>query len=419
MKNATRQQLEEAIAENHRQLFKLSAIAKGGEVVTDGGLSYTWSPDESASVLFPELTAANASELLDDMMAYYRQHPASNIGYWSLEPRQPADVGARLLARGFQAGWEPYWMAIDLDEIRDDHAKPEGLEIRIDNDIDVRDVKGLPYADSKTMPDIFFHKYPNRAQRFVAYLDGHIVGHTNAFFSPGEQGVTGLYNVGVLPHLQRKGIGKALIVAACRFAKERGYQYATLNANHMGRGLYEQVGFAGVSHGITWWIVNLDYFVKPPATKLVKLAEAVGLGDIAALEDLGAQFTVAELNAPMINNMTLIQMASFCRQPAAAEWLIDHGAFCTVLDVWDLGWKDRAHALLVANRDEVNRRYYEWEGTLLHIAAMRNDLELAKLALAHHADITIKDRDHDSTAVSWAYYFKRDEMIRLISNSTN
>jgi hypothetical protein len=156
--------------------------------------------------------------------------------------------------------------------------------------------------------------------------------------------------------------------------------------------------------------------VKPPAANLVKMAEAVGLGDLAALEDVGAQFTAAELNVPLINNMTLIQLAAHCRQPAAADWLIAHGATYTVLDVWELGWKDRATDLLRSSRDEVNRRYFEWEGTLLHIAAMRDDMELARLVMAYSPDLTIRDKEHDSPPIGWALYFKRDEMVRLIGN---
>jgi GNAT superfamily N-acetyltransferase len=414
LRNATKQQLEQAIAENHRQLFMLGAVAKGGEVVNAGELSYTWSPDSSASVLFPVPDETGIDALLDDMMHYYRSHPPKNIGYWSLDPAQPADMSARLLARGFQLGWQPCWMAIDLEHINTDYPVPEGLEIRIDNTIAVHEVKELPYGDSDTMTDAFLEMYPGRAQRIVALLNGAIVGHNCLFFTTGPDGIAGLYNVGVLPTFQKQGIGKALVAAACQYARERGYSYTTLNANHIGRRTYEQVGFELVGYGITWWIVNHHFITNPPSSNLVILTEATGRGDITTLEKVGMHFTAADLNALLINGMKLIELAAHFKQSAAAEWLIAHGAEFTALVAWDLGWKDRAAALLADDPQEVNRRYFEWEGTLLHIAALRDDLELARLALANGADLSITDKEHDSPPIGWAWYFKREEMIGLI-----
>ena len=414
LQQATKQQLEQAIAENHRQLFMLGAVVKGGEVVSSGELTYTWSPDSAASVLFPVLSEPGIGNLLDDMMTYYRSHPPKSIGYWSLAPAEPGDISARLLARGFQLGWQPCWMAIDLEHINTDYPVPEGLEIRVDNSIPVQDVKGLPYGDSDTVTDAFLQIHPARAQRIVALLDGEIVGHNCIFFTTGPDGVAGLYNVGVLPAFQKQGIGKAIVAAACRCARERGYQYATLNANYIGRRTYEQVGFEFVGHGITWWIVNHDFISHPPSPDLVAFTEAAGKGDIVALEAIGRHFTATELNAPLINGMKLIELAAHFKQPAAAEWLIAHGAVCTALVAWDLGWKDHVTTLLANDPQEVNRRYFEWEGTLLHIAALRDDLELAQLALANGADLSIRDKEHDSSPLGWAWYFKREEMIALI-----
>jgi GNAT superfamily N-acetyltransferase len=416
LRHATKQQLEQAIAENHRQLFMLSATVKGGEIIKAGELCYTWSPDGAGSILFPALPEAGIGVLLDNMMAYYRSHPPKNIGYWATEPTRPGNIGTRLLARGFQPGWQPCWMAIGVNNIKTDHPIPEGLEIRIDNTTSLQEVKGLPYGDGDTINDDFLRMHPDRVQRAIALLEGKVVGHTCVFFTAGPDAVAGLYNVGVVHEFQKQGIGKALVAAACACAKERGYQYVTLNANHIGRRTYEQVGFEFVSYGITWWIVNHHFITNPPSPNLVILTEATGRGDITTLEKVGSYFTAAELNAPLINGMKLIELAAHFKQSVAAEWLIAHGAEFTALVAWDLGWKDRAAALLADDPQEVNRRYFEWEGTLLHIAALRDDLELARLVLANGADLSIRDKEHDSPPLGWAWYFKREEMIGLIKN---
>ncbi|NII28524.1 GNAT family N-acetyltransferase [Pseudoflavitalea sp. X16] len=415
LRDASAAQLEQAVAENHRQLFCDNARALGGVVNVADGLTYTYTPANGSAVVFPSLTSGNAGAQLDAMMDFYRANQAQHVGYWSLAPTAPADVGAYLLARGFQPGWEPCWMALDLDVAQTDELAPAKLEIRASNDTPVHDVEGLPYNDTGgPISDALFHTWPEKVQRFVAFLDGVIAGQCCLFFTTGANGIAGMYSVGVVPSMRRKGIGKAIVLAACRYAKEHGYQYVMLNANGMGRPVYERAGFQVIGHGITWWLMGQRYITHPPARHIVSLAEATGRGEIAALEKMGASATPEELNTPLTNGMTLLQLAAHCRQPAAAEWLIEHGASLTALDAWDLGWKERAAALLAAHPPEVNRTYFDWQGTLLHIAAQRGDIALAQLALNAGVDLSIKDKEHDAIALGWAYYFHRREIIALI-----
>jgi GNAT superfamily N-acetyltransferase len=415
LRNATTAQLEQAVAENHRQLFCCNATALGGVVNTADGLTYTYAADNSSAVVFPSMSPDKASAQLDAMMDFYRAQEVAHIGYWSLDPAEPADIDARLLARGFQPGWKPRWMALDLAATHTSHAASPALEIRASNEIDIHNVEGLPYGGSGgAFSDALLRAYPDKVQRFVAFANGTIVGQTCLFFTTGLMGIAGMYNVGVIPSMQRKGIGKALVIAACHYAQERGYQYVMLNANDLGRRTYEQVGFRVIGYGLTWWIISKRYITHPASPQMVALAEATGLGDIAALQQTGAHLTPAELDTPLTNGMTLMQLAAHCQQPAAAEWLMEHGATCSALVMWDLGWKDRATALLVANPTEVNRTYFDWEGNLLHIAAQRGDTELAKLALHAGVDIAMKDKEHGSVPLGWAYYFGRKEIIKLI-----
>jgi hypothetical protein len=224
--------------------------------------------------------------------------------------------------------------------------------------------------------------------------------------------VGGIYNVGVVPELRNQGIGKAITLAACRYAKERGYRYTVLNA--AARHLYELLGFKWISNGLTWWLIGNRYITHTPSAAQVALAEAIGKGDIAALDEMAHRFTPAHLNAPITNDMTLLQLALHSRQPASAEWLTAHGALYSARDAWDLGWKDRAAALLAANPQEVNRLYDQEQLTILHTAAQRNDIELARLALAAKPDLRIKDTMHGGTPLDWAEYFRRPEITALI-----
>ncbi|MFT3946224.1 MAG: GNAT family N-acetyltransferase [Agriterribacter sp.] len=414
--NAGIKELEHAAADNHRQLFCTGTIMNAGEVHSRDGLTYTFTkPAIEASVAFPAMDEINAGKQLDQMIGYYRMHKAQNVGCWSLVPSQPVDLGIRLLARGFQPGWQPCWMALDLKTITNHNTVPENVLIQPDNASSVSGIKDLPYNQEDGYLSLaLLQKHPEHAQRVVAVVDGKIVGQCGIFFSTGALGVAGIYNVGVIPAMRNKGIGRSLVLAACRLAKERGYAYATLNANDMGRPVYEKAGFVFISYGITWWLIGKHYFTDPPAANIIALAEAVGLGNIAALDTLYSFSDSSDLNKPLANGMTLIQLAAECNQPASAAWLIEHGAAYTIIDAWNFKWKEKVYDLLSRDSAEVNRLYYSWNGTLMHIATLRNDIELAKLALSAGVDLKILDTDHQSDALGWAMHFNRPEIIKLI-----
>lgn len=418
LQNATPAQLELAAADNHRQLFILEALSLKGEVQSAGGLTWVHAgPYNNATVPFPALSKDDAAAALDRMMAWFRKHPPKGAGCWSLNPPQPADLGVRLLARGFQPGWNPCWMALPLDKLQQ-YPAPERLEIRPDNHTDTALVKGLPYAGNDgAVPPSLMEAFPERAQRFLAFMDGRLVGQSCVFLTKGAFGTAGIYNVGVVPEARQQGIGKAVLRAACQYAADKGWHYAVLNAT--GLRMYEQSGFEWISNGHTWWLNNQNYLTDPPSPALVQLAEATGLGNIAALDHIGKQYSAHDLNIPLANGMTLMEMAVYCHQPRSAQWLSEHGATCTVLDAWNLGWQEHAKALLVAQPDEVNRRYSYLQNTILHIAAERNDVALALLALSAKPNLDIKDKIYHATAIGWAQFFGRTEIIKLITDYTS
>ncbi|MBC9911960.1 GNAT family N-acetyltransferase [Chitinophaga varians] len=407
LRHATASQLEAAIVQNHRDLFFLDARIKNGVIHAAQDLSWTYIEAEAGgTVLFPALPGDTTG--LNEMMEYYRTHPSRNIGCWSLQPPATPQLDVLLLARGFQPGWQPCWMALDLQHINTAYASPEGLQITPDNTTPLHTISELPYAQNNNRGTVGLQdESPDVVQRFVATLNGCIVAQTLLLFGGG---VAGIYNVGVVPAARGLGIGKAIVNAACIRAREKGYHYATLNANHMGRPIYEQLGFQWINDGLTWWITDDRLQTRPPGAEQIALAEAIGKGDIAALQAL----TGADLHAPLCNGMRLLELAVHCQQPAAAEWLIAHGVSCGALDAWNLGWKDRAAAILAQNKEEVDRLYGDFQYTLLHAAVEKNDIALAQLALSAQPNLEIKDAIHDGNPLDWAEYLHRNEIGDMI-----
>jgi GNAT superfamily N-acetyltransferase len=415
LQDATPHDLERAAALNHKVLFRQEAAALGGTIFTAGGLEWTsGSVQVPSMVAFPELEPEVAGEKLDELMAYYLQHPPKGAGCWSLEPPQPSDLGVRLLARGFQPGWRPRWMALDLEAKHSRYPSPRGLSITADNTSSLDQVKNLPYAQV-IIPDPRIAQLPGQWTRFVARLRGKIVAHSVVFLSTGPYGAAGIYHVGVVPGARHQGIGKEVTLAACLYAKEKGYRYAVLNSTDQGRRTYEQMGFTTVGEGWTWWLLTDRLLAHPPSPAAVLLAEAIGRGDMEILKSVQSKYTGVDLDRPLANRMSLMELAVHCGQVGSARWLADCGATYSVLDAWDLGWKEQARQRLLEEPKAVNVIYGEWDKTLLHFAAERNDEELTKLALSADPDLGLKDKAYRATPFDWARNFGHSAIADLIA----
>ena len=415
LQDATHLQLQQAVALNHATLFRQESATIGGSVITREGLQWTsGSAVYTSMIAFPELRPGHESRQLDELMQFYRRYPPKGAGCWSLDPTQPADLGVRLLARGFQPGWRPRWMALDLALLQTHHPFPKGLTITIDNSSSLEAVQQLPYAQV-IIPAVSLADRPQQWTRFVARLQGRVVAHSVAFLTTGPLGAAGIYHVGVVPRARHLGIGKAVTIAACLHARDTGYRYAVLNSTDAGRRTYEQLGFTTVGEGRTWWLITEKLLSRRPSPEEVQLAEAVGRGDLDALDRLRSSCMPAGFDHRLTNGMTLMELAAHCHQAGAAEWLVTSGAGYTVLDAWDLGWTDRARQRLREDPKTVNQLYGECDKTLLHVAAERNDEDLTRLALSAGPDLRLRDKVYRATSLDLAKNLGHSVIAEMIA----
>ena len=416
--NPTVECLQRAVALNHLRWLSLLARAGGGEVRQAEGMTWTYAPPpfSDGTVLFPELTDAEAGELLDEMVSYYLdKRPEKLVGCWSLYPTQPEDLEVRLLARGFQLGWWPHWMWLALANMKTEHATPDGLRVEIVEAEPVWEVDDLPYYSQTGMQQLHGAKRlePERVWHFGAWLDGKLVGHSTLFLTTGELGIGGIYGCGVVPEARGQGIGKAVTLAACQQAHALGCPIAMLNATGMGEPMYRRLGFESVGHGRTWWLNVERLAAHAPTPTQIILAEAVGRGDIDTLNAIAPQLTGALLNTPIPCGMTLVELALHTNKPESVEWLVKHGATLDVVSAWRLGWKARAAQVLAETPALANYQSSTDRATPLHVAAAENDLELAGIVLTANPDLAI-DNDDAGTALHQACWFGYIDMVRLI-----
>jgi len=333
-----------AAASNHRSWFRRKAAAGGGRVERAGAIDLIVGPGE-ATIAFPR------SRRIEAAVARIRELGVREASCWSLG--RDDGLGTRLVARGFGWGWQPHWMALDLAHVPD----PDPRHAVTVGHVDVPG--GVPYGgDPDAAP----------AVHVSVSVGGVIAGH--AVVNP-WRGVAGIYSMGVAPGHRRAGIGRALTIAACRIAADRGCTHATLNATGEGGLLYRSVGFESLGWGQTWW-----YFPVPePSPRQVALAEAIGFGDAAALAALDP--TAAELTAPLPGGTSPLRLAVITDRVESARWMLG-----------------RAPEL-------VRRRFEPFGGTLLHLAVEWDRPDLARLALEHGADPSARDRTYRGTPLDW------------------
>lgn len=227
------------------------AQAGGYELHDADGLRwfYTAAPEPYANgVLVTHLADEKADAVIDATLAELRARGAPFM-WWVLPGSRPADLAERLAMRGLtpDAPWPG--MTVRTDRVT---APPvPDLEIRrVASEEDFRrylDIFGPILAPSEAFRAVFeagargIGFDPDAPEvHFLGLLRDEPVG-TASLLTAG--GAAGIYNVTTIAQARGRGIGAALTAAAVRAGRERGMEFATLQASTMGRPVYERLGF--------------------------------------------------------------------------------------------------------------------------------------------------------------------------------
>jgi len=237
-----------------REATRYWTALRGGELVDDGDLIRYLSDDPqsyASGVVQTNLQAARADDRIDETVAFFR---ARGVPWtWWVEPwSRPSDLPTRLLGRGLrvdvrnprlaadlravvQSG-DPWVEGLAIETVLDRRSEAGWLEAMAAGfDQDDQQVQALERM-CRRVPSVGGDVWT----RFVGSLDGRAVASSGLVCFGG---LALVINVSTLPEARRRGIGRAMTVAACAFALERGYRLAVLGSSDMARGLYERLGF--------------------------------------------------------------------------------------------------------------------------------------------------------------------------------
>lgn len=406
----------QALSLNMQAWYERWAMAGHGKVMRSGDVMGTYTSIES-HIAISSVDTPLIGEQMDRLLDWYRGlRPLRGGICWYLQQTPPGDLGARLFARGFEPNWQPHWMWCELRDLRSNYTHSSSFDIQIMEDEPGKLVEDLPYyrPEETAMRSALQRMYPRRVLSLAAFQNQQLVGRCMLNVTMSEAGVAGLFSMGVIPAARKQGIGTALVQTACELARQIGCRHVVLNATPMGEPVYRRVGFQSMGYGHTWCFFERTLAAPAPAPERVAFLEAIGRGDTAALDAMDKHLEKTVLQESLASGLTPLDIAVRCQQPASANWLIERGVPLDLLSAWDLGWKERIPALLGKHPELVNVQQGDMRLTPLHIAVERNDIELARLLLTVPHNLDLKDTQFRSTALGWARYFERNEIIALI-----
>lgn len=129
---------------------------------------------------------------------------------------------------------------------------------------------------------------------------------------------------------------------------------------------------------------------------LTAIRERVGptLLTSVGLNDWESAAQIVHANPSTVNREGVLHLMAKRGNVEAVKWLLSHGA-------------------------NPNARWAHWGAlvTALHLAILGNHLDAARTLLDAGADPTIRDSMHDSDALGWATFMRRNEIVDLINAS--
>jgi GNAT superfamily N-acetyltransferase len=267
----TPDQITGSASANLHALFRAMSALEGGRLEEVGAvsrhLSFPTNPMFKGAWA-THLPPGDEDAIIEETIAWFRDQGAPFFFWWRDPGCTPADLGARLMARGLismegqarelahgivQASTGAPVMVMDLGMGDEDmpHRVPSGYEMRlVESEADLLAFKQV-FVTTYEIPDWAGQAWvdatlafgiPDAPWRiFLGWLDGEPVA-SNLLFNGG--GFASVYAIATTPPARGKGIGAAITLAPLMIARAEGWRYATLFSTEMGMPVYRRIGFA-------------------------------------------------------------------------------------------------------------------------------------------------------------------------------
>jgi ribosomal protein S18 acetylase RimI-like enzyme len=192
------------------------------------------------ALLERELRAPAADVAIDAIATVYADAGVEDYAVWAHES-EAASIDA-LEARGYHVDTWTRAMAMSLDSISLPRPRLELGPSEWPDYLELLTRLGAPEGLLTDVDPDAFHVR-------VAAVNGESVATAIAY---DHGGACGIYNVGTLPQLRRRGLATALTTLHLYDARERGCTSASLQATEVAQGLYAALGFGDLGRFIEY-----------------------------------------------------------------------------------------------------------------------------------------------------------------------
>jgi GNAT superfamily N-acetyltransferase len=248
------------VERHHAECFVAEGEVPGTEIHEDPDVTWLVHPGEAwrnAGIML-RLLEATANRRLSTLIARYQKH-GRGMALWISPAATPANLSALLTARGLRCRKHFPAMVRHLSSRRPSRALPDGVSIRVVED--VKEFKQMPHpaigplttplrrAALRRLAALTSDRR-HRTVAYVAWLGGTPVGSSELFLGTD---CAGLHSLTVPDEYRGRGIGTALVEHTCREAARRGASKVALLASSDGQPLYERCGFFEVARFGYWY----------------------------------------------------------------------------------------------------------------------------------------------------------------------
>jgi GNAT superfamily N-acetyltransferase len=201
------------------------------------------------AVIHSRLHPGNADRIIAEQIAHFR-----DIGQdfeWKLYGHDtPSDLGARLLALGFEAEEPESLLILDLEDTPESLLKPVTLDVRrIAEPARLDEIERIQESVwGESDPDYIaglkedLAQDPEHVSIYLAYAEGVPVAHARITFHDRSL-FAGLWGGSTLAEYRGLGFYTALLAARVQEARARGIHFLTIDASPMSRPIVERRGF--------------------------------------------------------------------------------------------------------------------------------------------------------------------------------
>jgi GNAT superfamily N-acetyltransferase len=248
MEDISRDNVADLIEYNTAKYFLNLGRLNNDEIRDTPEIKYIFTKNWQSRVFMANFNESSASENIGQIVSRIKELNISAL--WFVNPMsRPKNLQNLLKGHSFtyQKDWKA--MAIDLAKVPETVDIPENMEIKEVLDLDELKTWTDVLVKSFEFPEIVtsYKKYFIKAglkdinsHYYLGILNGNPVA--SAVLFEGD-GAAGLFYIGTIPQVRRKGIAKTMVHHSLSEAKNKGYAISVLQASEMGYPLYKKIGF--------------------------------------------------------------------------------------------------------------------------------------------------------------------------------